>query len=223
MVRWCLAVFGCVALWGQLAWSQPAPPQNWAVTGTVTDSLSGKPIPGAVVLWEPSFASYGFRDRPIESDTPSSKAARLTTDGSGTFTLSVEPTATGVRLFVSHDGYRTPEGKRLAALSVRAGSAPVVIRLAPQSSIQGRITNGAGDPIAGIGVNLARVEIHHGRRQARVALAKITGQDGAFDFEDLPPGVYAVRAAGQAAGKSYGPVYYPSAVTQDQARLMRAE
>ena len=126
-------------------------------------------------------------------------------------------------MFVSHAGYRTPEGKPLAALSVRAGSPPLVIRLAPQSSIQGRITNAAGDPIAGIGVNLARVEIHDGRRQTRTAFAKITGQDGVFDFEDLPPGVYAVRAAGQAAGKNYGPVYYPSAVTEDQARLLRAE
>ncbi len=188
----------------------------------MTDALSGKAIAGAVVLWEPSFASYGFRDRPIESDTPSANAARLTTDASGAFTLSIEPTATGVRVFVSHAGYRTPEGKPLAALSVRAGSPPLVIRLAPQSSIQGRITNAAGDPIAGIGVNLARVEIHDGRRQTRTAFAKITGQDGVFDFEDLPPGVYAVRAAGQAAGKNYGPVYYPSAVTQDQARLLRA-
>jgi hypothetical protein len=228
-MRRCLAVvFGCASLWSRLAWSQPAPPQNWALTGTVTDSLSGKPIADAVVLWEPSFASYGFRDRPIESDTPSANAARLTTDASGAFTLSIEPTATGVRLFVSHAGYRTQDGKPLAALSVRAlsvraGSPPVAIRLAPQSSIQGRITNTAGDPIAGIGVNLARVEIHDGRRQARVAFAKLTGQDGAFAFEDVPPGAYAVRAAGQAAGKSYGPVYYPSAVTQDQARLLRAE
>src|SRR5580704_5108961 len=110
MVRWCLAViFGCASIW-----SQPAPPQNWTLSGMVTDALSGKPIAGAVVLWEPSFASYGFRDRPIESDTPSANAARLSTDASGAFAVSVEPTATGVRLFVSHAGYRTPEGKAQA-------------------------------------------------------------------------------------------------------------
>ncbi len=217
MLRWLSwLVFAC-----PLAWSQPQPPQNWTVTGRVTDSLTAQPIAGALVLWEPSFASYGFRDRPIENDAPSANAVRVTTDAAGTFTLAADATATGVRLFVSHAGYRTQDGKAQAALAVRAGSPPVAIRLTPQSSVQGRVADASGQPMAGIGVNLARVEIREGRRQVRQVYSKTTGEGGEFLFEDLPPGTFYVRAAGQAAGKTYGPVYYPSAFTQEQAQLLR--
>jgi hypothetical protein len=222
MSRWLgLLVASCVLPWSQPVRGQTPQPQNWTVTGTVTDSLTSQPIAGALVMWEPSFASYGFRDRPMENDAPSANAARVTTNASGTFTLSADATATGVRLFVSHAGYRTQDGKAQAALSVRAGSPPVAMRLTPQSSVQGRVTKASGQPIAGIGVNLARVEIREGRRQARQAYSKITGPDGEFVFDDLPPGTFYLRAAGQAAANTYGPVYYPSAFTQEQAQLLR--
>lgn len=221
MTRCFLAVvFGCALLW-----SQPSQPRNWTVAGTVIDSSTAQPIPGALVVWEPSFASYGFRDRPIESDAPSSNAARMTTDSSGAFTFAVDGTATGVRLFVSRSGYRTQDGKTAAALAVRAGTTPVAVRLVPQSSIQGRITTASGDAIPGIGVNLTRTEIHDGRRQPRQTYAKVTGQNGEFSFDDLPPGAFYVRAAGSksgdASGETYGPVYYPAAFTEDEARLLR--
>lgn len=201
---------------------QPPQPRPWTVTGTVTDSLSGKPLAGAVVVWEPSFASYGFRDRPIESDAPSANAARLTTDASGSFTISADPTATGIRLFISHDGYRAEDGKNRAAFSIKAGSAPLNIRLVPQSSIQGRVTDNAGAPIAGIAVNLVRVEIRNGRRQAGQRLEKAADASGEFRFEDLPPGMFYLRASGQAGGTTYGPIYYPSGMTRDDAQLLTA-
>lgn len=201
---------------------QPAQPQPWTLSGTVTDSITGKPIAGASVVWEPSFASYGFRDRPVESDAPSANAVKLTTDASGSFTLSADPTATGVRLFISREGYRALDGKNRVGLSIRAGSAPLSIRLAPQSSIQGRVTDAAGAPLAGIAVNLVGVEIHNGRRQSRQTFDQMANENGDFRFENLPPGLFYLRAAGQAGGKTYGPVYYPAAVTQDEAQLLTA-
>lgn len=218
MARWTVLLL----LSSPVAWCQPSQPQPWSLSGTVTDSISGKAVVGAVVLWEPSFASYGFRDRPIESDAPSPNAVKITTDASGGFTLSADPTATGVRLFISRDGYRAQDGKNRVALSVKAGAAPLSIKLMPQSLIQGRVIDAAGGPIAGIGVNLVRVEIHNGRRQARQAFDQITNQNGEFRLEDLPPGMFYLRATGRAGGQTYGPVYYPSAATQDDAQLLTA-
>src|SRR5271170_6639010 len=60
-------------------------PSGWTVTGTVLDSVSGQPLAGALVIWEPSFAAYGFRDRPANSSGPAPTAARIVTGGSGGF------------------------------------------------------------------------------------------------------------------------------------------
>lgn len=200
---------------------QPRPAQNWTATGTVTDSVSGKPIAGALVVWEPSFSSFGFKDRPLDSG-PSSTAARTTTGPNGVFTLSVDPTATGARLFVSHVGYRAPDGKPAAALTISAGSRPATVRLTPQALIQGRVANGAGEALPGIDVQATRIEIQDGRRQARETYVATSGATGEFRFEDLRPGSYFLRAAGGQfrSPMAYGPVYYPSAESQDEARLL---
>src|SRR5580658_2509257 len=106
---------GCASLLCQVP-----EPSSWTVTGTVLDSVTGKAVAGALVIWEPSFAAYGFRDRPADTTGPAANAARIVAGDSGTFTVSVDPTATGVRLFVSRQGYRTQDGKESAVLSLPA-------------------------------------------------------------------------------------------------------
>lgn len=216
MNRWFLAISLCA-----LAFGQPRQQQNWTLIGSVTDSISGKPIAGALVVWEPSFSAFGFKDRPLESG-PSAEDARTTTDATGTFTLSVDPTATGVRLFVSHPGFRSVDGKPVQALSVAAGSAPASLRLTPQSVIQGRVSNPEGGPLAGIEIQATRIEIRDGRRQPHETYVRTSAAAGEFRFEDLRPGAYYLRAAGNQASSpaAYGPLYYPSAESQDEARLL---
>lgn len=217
--RW--AAFALVGTCGgALLRGQPAQPKPWTVTGTIVDSLTKQPISGAAVIWEPSFAAYGFRDRPLDEQAPPPSAARVETDAAGSFTISADATATGVRLFVSHAGYRAMDGRTFAAVAVSANSAPVTIALVRQSAIQGRVTNIPGEPLAGIDVNLMRVEIRDGRRQTRQTVANTSGKNGEFLFEDLSPGIYYLRAAGQAAGRTYGPVFYPKELTRDQAQLL---
>lgn len=228
MPRWLVVVLGCPFLW-----SQPRPDplnsnplnsnKDWTVTGTVSDSITGGPISGATVIWEPSFATLGFRDRPLDPNGPSANAARVSTGASGAFTLSVDATATGARLFISRTGYRAQDGKASATVLARANSRAVAVRLVPQSAIVGRVTNAAGEPLAGIDMNAARVEIHDGRRQSRETYARSTNSAGEFRFDDLPPGAYYVRAAGKgdAPDSVYGPIYFPAAVGQDRAELLR--
>jgi len=185
----------------------------WTVTGTVLDSISGQPVAGALVIWEPSFAAYGFRDRPAESTGPAANAARIVTGGSGQFTVSVDPTATGVRLFVSRQGYRAQDGRETANLSLPAApSQTIAVRLVPQSTIEGRVLDSLGEPLAAIDVHAVRIDIHNGLRRPREDFAKATGQNGEFRFDGLPPGVYYLRASG---------LYYPSAVTEDRAQLLQ--
>src|ERR1700691_3837367 len=90
---------------GVLLLAQTPETPGWTVTGTVVDSITAQPVAGALVVWEPSFAAYGFRDRPADSAGPAANAARILTPNSGIFAFSVVPTATGVRLFVSRQGY----------------------------------------------------------------------------------------------------------------------
>ena len=189
----------------------PAQPSPWTVTGTVLDSVTGKPVAGALVIWEPSFAAYGFRDRPADTAGPAANAARITAGDSGMFTVSVDPTATGVRLFISRQGYRTQDGKESAIFALNAApSQSLTIRLVPQSTIEGRVLDTAGEPLAGIDVRAVHIEIHDGLRRPREDFAKTTGQNGEFRFEGLPFGVYYFRVSG---------MFYPSAVTQDRAQL----
>ena len=219
--RW--AAFALVgACSGALLNGQPPQPKPWTITGTVTDSLTRQPIAGASVVWEPSFAALGFRDRPLDEQPPSG-AARVTTDAAGSFSVSADPSATGIRLFISHAGYRAQDGKTLATVLVAPNSPAVSIALVRQASIQGRVTDSAGDALAGIEVSLARVEIRDGRRQSRQVFTKSSGVNGDFVFDDLTAGVFYLRAAGQASGKTYGPVFYPAELTRDRARLLRVD
>jgi hypothetical protein len=210
--RLAASVLGCVA---GLAFVSAQVPQTpaWTVTGTVLDSITNQPVATALVIWEPSFAAYGFRDRPADSSGPAPNAARVVTNAAGTFTLSVDPTATGVRLFVSRKGYRAQDGKEAASLSVpAAASQTVAIRLVPQSTIEGHVLDSLGEPLAGVDVHAVRIDIHDGLRRPREDFAKVTGPGGEYRFDGPPPGLYYLRASG---------IFYPSAVTQDRAQIFQ--
>ncbi|HEY1758017.1 MAG TPA: carboxypeptidase-like regulatory domain-containing protein [Bryobacteraceae bacterium] len=194
-----------------IALGQVSETSSWTVAGTVLDSVTGKPIAGALVIWEPSFSAYGFRDRPADSTGPAANAARVAASAAGTFSLSIDPTATGVRLFVSHQGYNSQDGKESASLSVSAApSQNLTIRLVPKSTIEGHILNGAGEPAPGIDVRAVHIEVKNGLRQAREDFSSLSGPNGEFRFEGLPSGAYYLRASG---------LFYPSAPTQDRAQL----
>jgi len=216
MNRWFFAVL-CAASVS----AQPRQQQNWTLTGSVTDSITGKPIAGALVVWEPSFTAFGFKDRPLDSG-PSFEDARTTTDSSGAFTLSVDATATGVRLFVSRAGFRSTDGKPVVALSVAAGVMPASIRMTPQSVIQGRVSNRQGEALGGVEIQATRIEIRDGRRQPHETYVRTSPASGEFRFENLRPGSYYLRAAGNQASTpaAYGPVYYPNAESEDEAQLL---
>jgi Carboxypeptidase regulatory-like domain/Polysaccharide lyase family 4, domain II len=212
-----LAVFalGCAIGFSQPP-GPPPEPANWTVTGTVLDSVTGQPVAGALVIWEASFAAYGFRDRPADSTGPTANAARIVTPASGQFTFSADASATGVRLFISHQGYRAQDGKETANISVAAGpSQNLSFRLVPQSTIEGHVFNSSDEPLAGIEVHAVRIDIHDGLRRPREDVSKVTGKSGEFRFDGLPAGVYYLRSSGR---------YYASsnnqAVTQDRAQLL---
>jgi hypothetical protein len=205
---------GFILLCG-LAFAQP-PGQSqetarWALAGTVLDSITAQPIVGALVIWEPSFSAYGFRDRPAESTGPSANAARILTNEAGAFTISVDPTATGVRLFVSRQGYNAQDGKESASLAVSAApSQSLTIRLVPKSTIEGHVLNSSGEPVPEVDVRAVHIDIKNGMRQAREDFASVSGPGGEFRFEGLPVGAYYLRASG---------LFYPSATTADRAQL----
>ena len=216
MRRWALAISCCA-----VALAQPRATANWTVSGTVVDSATAKPIPGAMVIWAPSFSAYGFKDRPLDSG-PAANDARVSADASGAFALSVEATATAVRVFVSHAGFQASDGKPMASLSIAPRSAPVVIKLVAQSVIQGHVLSGSGSPLKGIEMRATRIEIRDGLRQPRETYTQPTNESGVYRFEDLRPGSYYLRASGSEFGSQtvYGPIYYPMSETQDKAEFL---
>ena len=184
------------------------------VAGTVINAVSGEALAGATVVLRLSYASYGFRDR--LSDRPStSDFGRVVTDGSGNFAIPFDTDLPASMLFVSEEGFRSEDNRDVAALPMRPnGSRNVLIRLIPQSVIQGRAITDNGDPLPGIMIQAIREEIQDGVRQSRRNFASaVTGLNGEYRLASLTAGVYRLQAAGIAPNgqEGYGPVYFPQA------------
>ncbi len=171
-----------------------------ALSGVVTDQLSGTPIMGAVVT--------AYRQG------PGAEAAAARTDEHGAYVISgLQPGDYLVRAVAG--GYLAewyPEAatvREASSVAVAAGDtcAGVDFTLSAGGSITGTVNDRhSGEPIAG-----ARVEVT-GAAGPFTAVA-FTGRDGAYTVTGLPSGSYIV----QASARDYVPIYFDGALRRAEA------
>lgn len=142
-----------------------APPRR--IAGRVVDSLSRRPVAGALV-WSGS---------PLV-------APPVRTGADGAFLLEV-PAAAEVSLAAGAAGFLP--GERLAVKAVKKGEAePILLTLSPSASLSGVVADAGGRPVVGAEVHLdSMTERPDG---SRVATRVFSGAGGGFRFSRLPPG-----------------------------------
>jgi len=162
------------------------PDDKCSVEGVVLDSATGEPVKKARVILAAIAAQ------------PTGYAT--TTDAAGHFLID-EVDAGRYRLTASRDGYLQPipshGGPKLnpkLALEKGQKMKEIVIKLAPEGVISGRILDAEGDPLEG--VNLECMSIQHKRGKLELVTSRRTNTNelGEFRLPYLVEGKYIVRA-----------------------------
>ncbi len=184
--EWCFLALAAMA-WGQV---RPSAPRYYAsVVGVVLDSVTGAPVPRAVVK--------------LQTKTADPSDAVAWTDDRGGFLFSRVPPGQ-YSLSAHRDGYETtqfgavsrdepPEALSLAPSQDRS----VTIRMRPVGSISGTVTDPGGDPLAGVNMSLLVAGYH--RRQPRYSRLYGVQTDGRgrYRIGGVPAGKYVLMANAQ--------------------------
>ena len=153
--------------------------QKVTVTGTVVNEGTGEPIPRAMVTLQGSPTRYAF------------------SDGNGSFALEgVPPGRYSVQ--AQKPGFFGPQergGSRSSqSVEVGANSDPLVIKLAAENVIYGRLTESNGVPVESVGLRLMQRVLRNGTWRMESRSSANTDDDGAYRFANLQPGTYYVSA-----------------------------
>ena len=111
----------------------------------------------------------------------------------------------------------------------------IIIKLAPQAVVTGKIIDEDGEPVFGAGVSVLEERYFRGRQALESRATCLTNDLGEYRIPSLPPGHYRVavrpreepyppplrpRASGQETDQSYVPVYYPGVFQQTEATAL---
>jgi len=193
------------------------PQDKCTIAGTVIDAVSGEPLKGAVV-------KLGGAAMPNDP-APAAPSVFASTDSNGRFAFE-GLSASRYLLLASHDGYVKSQFGDLRGKSLLLAPGQhvndVVVRLLPNASISGHITNEAGKPLRGVSVQAMKSSYLRGRHELHDVARATSSEAGEYGITGLPPGKYclffkpppspkSVAAHDKSNDKSYVPVYYPAA------------
>lgn len=199
----------------------------YAVRGTVVNSVSGEPVPRALVVLNAENAML----------TDGNGAFSFDNVAAGQYTVSVQKP--GFMGF-GHGGGGMGFGGRThldeeagppRRIAVGAEMPSLTFRITPESSITGQVTLSTGDASGGIRVTLYRREMQNGRPTWHAAGNAKTRSDGSFLLGGLPPGSYMLSTAAsmddpgvptnsRAPVWGYPPVYYPGVTDPGSAGVL---
>lgn len=158
------------------------------IAGQVVDAVTGKPVAAAIVSANTLAAPAASR--------------RMRSDGQGRFLLRDFPKGRYLLMAVANGYLDGGFGQRQAdgasqpfelAEGQRVGD--VTIRLWPEATLSGSVTDERGDPVAAIAVSLSRRDFSPSRGAASRAsngIIATTDDRGMFFFASLSPGDYLV-------------------------------
>jgi hypothetical protein len=189
-----------VLLLALLLVAQDKPPEKCSLSGTVVDSVTGKPL-GKVGFW---LAPMG-RDGPV---------AETTSDADGHFAMvDLDPGA--YQLIGDRSGYvqtfygaRGP-GSRGTILNLQAGDAlrDLNFKLLPGGALVGTVRDSDGEPIEGADVVLSRMVYgERGKPRLQRGPGGSTDDRGEYHIHGLTPGKYYVRVSVSQGGWYAGEV-----------------
>jgi hypothetical protein len=160
-----------------------------AISGVVTDALTGRPVSGAVVY-------VGITGRGAVG-----RVSRQFTDAKGRFVFTELPAHD--QYFLNASGFGYVNGGFGAA---PARPAPTRIRLAegewfkdahiqlwPPAAVSGRVLDERGEPIVGVPVRVMAQILVGGRPQVAAGPGTVTDDRGAYRIAGLRPGRYFVQ------------------------------
>ena len=153
--------------------------QKFTVSGTVVNDATGEPITRAMVTLQASPSRYAF------------------SDSNGAFTIEAVPPGR-YPIQAQKPGYFGPQERASyrahETVEVGAKSEPVVIKLAAENVIFGRLTDGSGQPIDGVGLRLTQRVLRNGIWRMEARSSATSDEDGVFRFPNLQAGTYYVSA-----------------------------
>jgi hypothetical protein len=185
---------------------------NFTVSGVVVNSLTSEPLSHALV----------------QSTGAEQKVAFTGQDGR----FQLEGVPQGTVFFVAQKpGFFDPGGRR-SPVRVGSDTSLVTIKLAPESSIEGRVTDRDGEAIEGLTVQCMHQSIMNGRKTWQMTGGAQTDETGNFHLQGLQPGSYLLRTGSQPLfpnfnfqnandslpQQAYPPHFYPDAADLSAAQ-----
>lgn len=183
---------------------------SYNLSGSVVNSVTGEPIPRALVEMGGPAGNATLTDPEghFEFDGLTSTQAALTARKPGFF--NERESSQGAGMFAP------------SRVTVGPDTAPVVLKLFPEAVIFGQVT-ADGEPVEDIPVKLTHLRIVDGRRRWEGAGNTTTDSDGEFRIAELVPGTYyaavgpswrplvpATKASGS-RGRGFAEVFFPAA------------
>ena len=151
------------------------PPAIGVIGGTVTDSVSGDPIDGAMVI-----VSFGF-GRSATADT-------VTTGADGTYEVT-ELAAGNYTVTISATDYRNFSQRNVAVSADEITVDAALVALPPAIGVIGGTVT---DSVSGDAIEGARIVVSMGFGGSATADTVITGVDGTYEVTELAAGNYTV-------------------------------
>ena len=153
---------------------------NFTLSGSVVNSVTGEPIGHALVRVGGNTQRTAF------------------SDGEGHFQFEGMP-AGMFSVTAQKPGYFSEQelGRGLglnAPVTLGPSADSVVVKLSPHSVISGRVVDATGQPIEHVPVRLTAKALREGRKHWEARGQQQTDEDGRYRFGDLMPGTYYIAA-----------------------------
>ncbi len=209
----------CV-LSGQTYTAPPNPKARHTVAGSVVNSITGVPIPRALVRINgpEQHTAFTGSDGRFQIDNVPEGRAYVAVQKPGFFDPSLAPGT-----------FTAPK-----SVTLGAGTGDLLLKLIPQAEIHGRVVDRDGEPVENVPIELLAQDIVNGRKQWQPRGGGSTNENGVYRIENLQPGRYAVRsgshpvfpgysnvgADGRLVPEVYPPQFYPNTPDLSTAQAM---
>ncbi len=168
------------------------------LAGDVVDGATGRPVASAVVRVFAGLERRNAFGQPVLATIDPPK--RVVTDSRGRFEIELQDGQYAV--LVDRVGYRTGgylqdrlDDGPAATIRVGPGRREISIRLWKESSLSGRVSDDAGEPVIEVEVSALRRTFRAGRPSYELAGRAETDDLGRYRFPTLPAGDYVVAVA----------------------------